>query len=296
VIAEFEQRFAAVLGPRLDGVFANRVEVAPGSVDPPRIVLAVTRVEPLEPDFGSRRREPVEAHGDDFRRVLRLRCTVGLEVEASADGGRAEERAGLDDALFALDAADLQDGTALDATGDPGFVIQELRIVDSSSPLADDTRAITVRATGWFWPVGAPTEAGERIGEVQLREALLPVELVPAAPPLVAGGPAVELAVRVATTPLIRIKEGAPPAALPFGELAVRAADDAGGPGAGSLSGGADVGDGTRMVELVDGAATVTYTPPADPVVDYLLVELDSRDDGGRRVRVGRVPLTVRGA
>jgi hypothetical protein len=293
VIAEFEQRLATVLGPRLTGAFKNRVEVAPATVEPPRIVVGVTRAEPLEPDFGSRRREPVQPRSDDTRRVVRLLCSVELDVQPSAGGGRAEERAGIDDALFALDDGDFRDGTALDAAGDTGFVIQELRLAETTSPLADGAGAIALSGSGWFWPVGVPPQTGTRIGVIHLREAALPVELVPATPVLLAGGGPIDFTVRVATSPLIRIQRGPPLPALPFGQVALRVGDDQGGPGAGALAGGADGGDGVRLVDLVDDAATITYTPPAQAAVDYLLVELDSRDDG-RRVRVGRVPLAVR--
>ncbi len=294
MISEFEQRLAGVLGPRLSGAFKNKVQVAPGAGNRPRMLVGVTRAEPLEPDFGSRRHEPVEPGGDDFRRVVRLRCTVGVEVQPSPSGGRTQELQGLDDALFALDAGDLQDGTALDMAGDPGFVIQEMRIVESVSPLADGVGAITLAASGWFWPVGAPAQAGTRIGEVRLREAVLPVDVVPEAPLLVAGGPPVELTVRVATGPLLRLRvEAAPLPRLPFGPLAFLLLDDAGGPGAGSLAGGTAGADGVRLVDLVDGEATITYTPPGQAAVDELAVALDDGEKG-RGIEIGRVRLPVR--
>jgi hypothetical protein len=211
--------------------------------------------------------------------------------------GRAQQLQGLEEALFALDAADLQRGTALLNGGDPGFLLQSLEIVSYDAPL--DPAAANVpplgaalRGEGWFWPIGSVGEAGRQIGEVRIRGALLPLAVEPESPRLVAGGPPVTLTVRVGAVGPLRVDGPALPA-LPFGSLALGLAGAGGRPGSGSLSGGSDGTGGVRLADLADGAATIDYTPPAAAAVDELVVALDD-GTGGLGVELGRVPLRVK--
>ncbi len=64
MISEFEQRLAGVLGPRLSGAFKNKVQVAPGAGNRPRMLVGVTRAEHEEiavvcPDFCIQQATPV---------------------------------------------------------------------------------------------------------------------------------------------------------------------------------------------------------------------------------------------
>jgi len=83
--------------------------------------------------------------------------------------------------------------------------------------------------------------------------------------------------------------------AIPFGSLAfaVFAAD--GGPGAGTLAGGTPGAPGVRVVPLVDNAATVTYTPPAEMGSEQLVIAIEDHE-GGQGLELRRVPLRIRGA
>jgi hypothetical protein len=230
---------------------------------------------------------------------VRLRCSVGVAVRPANNQGREQQLRGLDAALYALEAPDLRDGSALAGAADPGFQISTMRVVDARAPLdptAADAPAVglTLSAEGWFWPIGVAGEAGVAIGEIRVREALLPVEIAPARPDLVAGGPPVELRLRVVAAGTLRL-DGAATTLLPFGALALALAGPGGRPGAGTLAGGADGTAGVRLAPLVDSAATITYTPPAEAATDELVVALDD-GAGGQGDVVGRFPLKVREA
>lgn len=289
-----------MLGGVLPAPFTGRVEVAPGSAvgAEPLIVLGVRRAEPLDPDLGSNR--PELAPGvDGHRRILRLACTVGLEVVPATGQGRSQQLEGVQAALYALEAPTMRDGKALVEAGDAGFLIQQLEIVDAGVPFttgagpAPDPPGLTARAEGWFWPVGTPGQIGKKILEVHVRGADLQVELSPAAPVLTAGGPAVDLAVRVRAIGSLRItKDGT--SALPFGRLAFFVAKPGGNaPGPGTLGGGAAGIDGVRVVQLADGAATVSYTPPGEAARAELVVAFED-GKGSLGAEVGRLPLAVK--
>jgi hypothetical protein len=253
-------------------------------------------VEQLPADLGSGRPE-VAPGAAEPRRVLRLRYTGTLTVVPAQGEGRAQQLRGLDEAMFALDAADLQRGTALLNGGDPGFFIQSLEVVSADVPLDPGAASapplgVGIRGEGWFWPIGSVGEAGRQIGEVRVRGALLPLAVEPESPRLVAAGAAVTLTLRVGTVGPLRVDGPAPPA-LPFGALALGLAGAGGRPGAGSLSGGAAGSGGVRLVDVVDGVATIDYTPPGAAGRDELVVALDD-GAGGLGVELGRVPLLVR--
>jgi hypothetical protein len=301
MISDFEQRLADVLGSRLPAPFTGRVAVAPDPVPGPGpdILLGVQQAEPAEADIGSQRPEVVPGSADR-RRILRLRCSVGIEIHPVASAGREQQMQGVDAILYTLDELDFQDGTALTEVGDQGFLIQEMQIIESIVPLdpaADDAPPVSLAlsAEGWFWPAGEAGEAGVQIGEVRIRGAILPLEIIPANPKLTSGGAPIELTLRLGTTGPLRIdgEDGLPP--LPFGSLALALFDPGGRPGAGVLSGGtAGTGD-AHLVDLADGTATFTYTPPTEAATDVLVVALDDGEDG-MGVELGQFTLEVREA
>jgi hypothetical protein len=298
VLSEFELRLAEVLGSRLPAPFAGRVSVAPGAgpANQPAVILGVQHAEPLEPDMGSRRPEMVPGSAD-LRRVVRLACTVGLEVRPAANQGRAQGMQGLDALLYTLDAPDLRDGTALAGAADPGFLIQSLRLRAHQSPFlaGDETPArLTLAAEGWFWPVGQAGETGIAIGEVRIRGVRLPLEVLLATPP-VAGGPAVELSLRLAPAGSLRLTgpAGAPPGPpLPFGSLALALFGPGMRPAAGSLEGVAPGAGGVGLVTLAGDTATLSYVPPAEPATDELVVALED-GAGGLGIELGRLLIHV---
>ena len=286
MIAELERRLADVLGAQLAPPFAGQVRAASETPAPgPSMLVGVRHVERVDDQLDSRRREVVP--GDTRqRRVVRLRCLIDIEVRAGA-GGRAQMLSGVDDAVYLLDRDDFRHGGALAAPGDPGFLVDELRLVDGTIPLEpDDDAPVAIRlaADGWFWPVEVAGQAGVAITEVRLRGVTLSLAIDPARPLLAAGGPAVELTIGVRAT-----------GPTPFGSLALRVEGPGARPGAGTLSGGAPGASGVRLLELVEGVARVTYTPPAASAVDELVVALDDRA-GGAGVELGRFPLRVREA
>jgi hypothetical protein len=298
MISEFEQRLADVLGSRLPAPFAGRVQVAPGTApgNQPRLLVGVQQVDLSDPDFGSRRPE-LAPGANDPRRVLRMQCQVGLTLLAGAGQGRGQQMLGLDAALYALDAADFRDGSALrGGAADPGFLIQRMSVGRGDAPLdpAAPNAApvgLTLLAEGWFWPVGVAGEAGRAIGEVRIRGAVLPIDIVPATPLLVANGPPVELQVRIRSVGVLRV--GAEPlSGLPFGVIGLALVGPGGQPGAGTLTGGAAGLNGARLLNLTDEAATVTYTPPAESASDTLIVALHD-GNSGLGVELGRMPLPV---
>ncbi len=299
MLTEFEQRLADVLGARLQPPFQGRVSVPPrpDDGDALAILVGVRQATRVEPDLGSHRPEVVP-DVTAARRIVRLSCVVGVEILPGADDGRDEQLEALDALLYELDAPDLRNGRALAGDGDPGFVIHELSTIAVTAPL-DPTATgaepvgLSVRADGWFWPVGVVGEAGIQIGEIRLRGALLPIHLIPANPVLVAAGPAVDLTIQIRDFGLMSLDGTGAVASFPFGNVALRLSGPGGRPGAGSLTGGTEGNAGVRLVPLTDGSATVTYTPPATAATDVLIVALDD-GEGGASVEAGRLTLTVR--
>ena len=296
MIFEFEQRFVDVLGQRLADPFTGRIDVAPGLAvhDLPRLALAVSRISPLDPDFHSRRPEVVPG-SPDLRRVLRLECTVTMNVRPPEENAaRADQIELLDATLFALGDAEILSGRALDDGTDRGFLIQNLRLSSGDAPVAPTAQApvcLNVIARGLFWPVGASGENGVPIEDVLIRGALLPIEVIPPAPFLAAAGPPVELIMRIRTLPGVRI---ARPPGVPLDSLRVAVFAANGAPGAGVLAGGAEATPGVRVIPLAGGQAAVTYTPPAEPGIETLVLFIQ-RADGSQGLELQRVPLTIRG-
>jgi hypothetical protein len=295
LIADFERRLADVLGARLPAAFGGHVLVAPGTGQPPMMLVGVQAVALLEDEFGNR---PERVPGaDDVRRVVRLSCTVAFTVRGSDAGGRAEELVGVDQLLYVVDAPDLRDGSALrpDDDSDPGFLIDAMRIGASTVlPGADPDTVpqVNVVARGWFWPPGTQGQTGVRIGEIRLRGVVLPIELSPRPAP-VAGGPPIALTLSIRPTEPQRLREAPPPApALPFGQLAVRLFGPGNRPPSGTLSGGSPGTDGSRLLDVAGDAATLTYTPSDAQAVDQLTVALED-GAGGQGIELARFPIRV---
>jgi len=300
MIRSFESRLAAVLGGRLDPPFQGRAFVAPGPEgdDGPRILIAVEQVERREPAFGSDTRlERTPPTRTAARRVGRLRLAVALEVLPGPGDGRAQQLAGFESALYALGAADLTTGRALENGVDQGFTIQRLEHLRSGLPVrgADAGRvSMTLEADGMFWPAGVAGETGEPIAELRLRAGQLPVRLIPPQPLLVAGGAAVTLTLEILVAGETLLTAGAAPQAAAFGPLAVSLRSPEGGPANGSLGGGTPGAGDVRLIPLTDGRGEVTYTPPAEATVDHLVVAMTDGEDGAG-LALGRFAVTVRG-
>ena len=298
MIHEFEQRLADVLGARLPSPFAGKVRAAPSDVATAEaaVTLGVVRAERLPEQLGGA--PPRLAPGvTQPRRVVALRCTVDLEVRAAQGAGRTQQLAGVDATLHVLEDPALRRGTALaGGAPDPGFVIHALGAVDGAVPLqpgvapAGPVRVEAV-AEGIFWPVGAPGQAGATIAQLRVRGAIVPIEVALSAPPA-AGGPQIDVTVRVDGMGTMQLRAGQAPAALPFGRLAVLLRGPGGQAGAGTLGSGAAGAGGARLVELTDGEAQLTYTPPAAAAHDELVVALEDGADGAG-IELGRLSLEV---
>jgi hypothetical protein len=288
VIADFEARLAEVLGGRMAAPFTGRVNVEPGTAAEPELVIGVRLAELVAPAMGEHQ-DAVVPGAAAPRRVVRARCTVEVRAVATTAGGRAQSMAALDAAIFALDAADFRDGSALaTTTGDPGFQILAMQLAQVLAPQRPDdaTAPLIVRlaADGLFWPRGTTGQAGRAIASIVVRGVVLPIELDPRDPQATAGGDP------IAITIAVRLPVGS---SLPFGTLAVGLAAPGGRPGAGSLSGGTAGTGGVRLLTLVDGAAEVTYHPPATAALDLLVVGLDD-SAGGAGLELTRFAIGVR--
>lgn len=298
MISDFETRLAETLGTRIAAPFTGRVDVAPGPApdDDVRVILGVVSAQIVDESLGSR---PEVLPGDPVpRRAVRLRCTVAIETRI-ATPDREQQMNALEAALYALDDSEFRTGKALADGTDLGFVIHELQPSSIVAPLhpdeADDPRiGVNVLATGLFWPVGVKGQAGDRIGEIRLRGGIVPLEIAPSNPRLLAGGPAVELTVRFNTT-AFSIQENKLEK-IPFGSIAVTLVGPGGKPGKGILGGGVDgIPPTIRIVPVANNAATVTYTPPATPATEELVVAFHN-DELGMGIEIGRARLATRSA
>ena len=297
MIRDLELRLAEVLGERLPAPFGGHVEAAPVTGTPggsPRVVVGAVLAEREPGPLGGD--GPRVVPGDALpRRVLRARVQVDVRVEAADAAGREQQLAGLDALAYAVDDPGFR--AALDpAPGtDPGFLLDSLDVVAAAFPFAPEPvgAAVTLSALGSFWPVGTVGATGPSIVEVRVRAGLAPVEVVFPADPFLAGGPPGVLTLRTGAVGSLALSP-AGPGTEPFGRLALRLARPGGKPGAGLLTGGAPgATPDIRLVDLTGGSATVTYTPPAEPGRDLLVVALDDAA-GGASAELDRVPLEVR--
>lgn len=286
MIAAFERRFADLLGTRLAAPLAGAVDVAPGD-NGSALVVGVAAAEPDNDALWRSRPERVPGTPDP-RRVVALRCDVTVTARAA---DRDDRVAALDQALHLLDAPEFQIGAAFAAAAgeDPGFLIRRLLLARMEGAVA-----LHLSASGLFWPPGMVGEAGEAIRAVLLRAPLLPLALRPERPVIVAGGPPVALTIALAEAGGGRIEaDGIAPAGSALPVLA-RVVDAGGRPGAGTLSGGSAGPAGSRLLPVTDGAVELTYTPPAEPALDLLVVTLEAA--GGFGVELGRFALAGRAA
>jgi hypothetical protein len=289
VIREFETGLADALGARLPAPLAGAVDAAPGR-NSARMVVSVRSAEPVEDDLLSVRPEQVPG-SPDARRVLKLRCEVGLEVRQPPSGTRVDQLAAIDQTIYLLGEAGFADGTVLlPGSGDPGFLIRQLRLVRADVPAT-----IVLQADGFFWPVGLAGETGPAIVSTRIRQAIGPIRIAPERPALVAGGAPVELSIEIDTMGAMGVEAGGEVQGFPFGAVLVRVVDAGGRPGEGVLGGGSPGPGDSRIVTVADGAARIEYTPPAEPVTELLVVALE-RPEGGAGVELGRFPLRVRAA
>lgn len=299
MISDFETRLAEALGTRIAAPFTGRVDVAPGE-DPGngvRLAVGVVEAQMMEPEIGSRRSEVVPGDAAP-RRALRLRCTVALQARMKGTVDRALQMRAIDAAIYALDDAEFRSGRALADGTDRGFVIHELQPSSLAVPLDPDVPgtavALRLTATGLFWPIGVQGQTGRIIDEIRFRGGVLPLDVLPAEPLLVAGGPAVPLTIRFGVASMRIRKEGV--TKLPFGSIAVTLVAAGGKPGKGTLTGG---DDGTtpqvRILTVANAEASVSYTPPAEPASEELVVAFEDGEQG-LGIELGRVPLTTLGA
>ena len=258
MLADFERRLADVLGARLPAPLRGLVDVAPGR-DVARVVVSVRHVEPLEEHLCAVRPEIVPG-APSPRRVLRLRCDVGLEIPLLAAQTRGDQMQALDRVIYELgDAAWRSGASLLPGDGsDPGFLIQQLRV-----PLSDPPSSVMVRADGLFWPADAPGQAGVPIVEARLRASVQPLRLFPPEPRLIAGGGPVDLSIELGGAGTLRVESGGRVTLLPFGAVVVSVVDAGGRPGAGTLGGGVAGTAGARVAPSTAAApSSSTRRPP----------------------------------
>ena len=289
MLSEFERRLADVLGARLPVPFRGGVDVAPGR-DDAQVVLSVRHVEPLDEHLFGMRPEVVPG-APTHRRVVRLRCDVGLDVRLLPAQSRSTQLRALDSVIYELDEPGFRSGARLQPTdgSDPGFMVQRMFV-----SLSDPPQSIMLRAEGLFWPPDVPGQTGVPIEFAQVRISLQPVNLVPAQPRLTAAGETAELAIEFGATGTMRVERGGRVTSLPFGSVVVAVEDAGGRPGAGTLAGGTAGPAGSRTIPVTGGRAVFQYTPPAQPAVDQLVVSLDD-GEGGIGIELGRFPLETRG-
>jgi hypothetical protein len=286
MLREFERRLADVLGAGLPVPSAGAVDVVPGRPES-QVLVSVVRAVPADGDFLSSRTERVPG-ADGLRRIVRLRCEVSLEVRQQ-DGQTRDDRIGaFDTLLFFVNDPAFRSGRSLDGGDpDPGFFLHQLVMTGCEPPAA-----LSLNAEGFFWPVGTLGETGEPIERIRTRLVAEPLLLEPPAPLLVAGGPPIDLVVRLGGEGGMDVRAGEV-SRQPFGELVLRLTDAGGRPGAGTLAGGAAGPSGSRRVVFANGAAPFQYTPPAGAAVDILHVSFEN-GEGGAGSEIGQLPLRVR--
>jgi hypothetical protein len=289
VLREFENGLANALGTRLPSPLAGNVDVTPGR-DVSRVVVRVRAASPIERDLLTVRPERVPGAANP-RRVLRLRCEIELSIRVPDDETRVEAMTGHDAALYLLGSPAFADGSVMLPTDDtdPGFVIQQMGLIQSTPP-----NSIVLQAEGFFWPVGVAGQSGPAILAVRLRQALQPLRLAPERPVLAAAGAPVDFNIEFGgASGTFEVETGGAVSRLPFGSIVVSVVDAGGRPGAGALTGGADGPDGARVLAVENGVAALRYTPPAQAAVDHLVVRIEN-NEGGPGVELARFRLPVR--
>ncbi|MBL0174634.1 MAG: hypothetical protein IPP94_05100 [Ignavibacteria bacterium] len=291
MISDFEQRLANVLGGRVPAPFAGRVSVAPAPAvgADPSVVVRVDAATRPESGMGGETLQVVQGSAIG-RRIVRLSCTVEIRVVPAAGSGRAQQMLGIDAVLYALDAPEFRNGSALaGGAPDPGFLIQSMVLKNVETPpvmlpsgVREDRAALFFDVDGWFWPVGTTGAAGPEIEGVRIRGALTPLALSPDPRRLQAGGAPVDFT--------LQLREAARAAGGTPTQVALRLIGSGGGPGEGTLVGA--VG-GLLLLDVASGQVAFTYAPPANPARLELLVSLDDGQDGPG-LELGRFSLVVK--
>jgi hypothetical protein len=287
LLSDFEIRLADVMGSRLAAPLGGAVDVSPGRADS-RLVLGIVSVQRLDDDLLSLRPEHVPGDAAP-RHVLKLRCTVELDAKLPNGGSRTDQMQAIDGALFLLDDSGMRNGSALlpGDNSDPGFFIRSMTVAGSIPP-----QSITLEADGFFWPKGTPGQSGPAIRQARIRGALQPLVLDPPPAALVAGGPAADFTVTFGASGTTTLAaDGIQNSA--YGSLVVSLVDAGGRPGKGTLTGGAAGPSGSRIYAVSNGSAALSYTPPAQPATDLLVITLDD-SAGGPGIELGRFPLRTR--
>lgn len=289
MLRDFEQRFAEVLGTQLPAPFAGQVTVAPpGPGNAVQVVVSAGKMEVMDPDFGSFRSESAPGVTNPLR-VLRLRGEVGITVRPAQNQGRSQQVEGIDALLYLLDTPEFRSANALASQQDRGFVLSSMKIMNADLSIRDQNTDpspdITLEVEGWFWPIGQTGVAGSEIQQAQVRQFVLPVLMATDNTPIVPGGSAVPLSFQLGAAGTMQIQANSV-SSIPFGDIAVRLRSAAGGPGLGTLSGGNNGPDNSQLVPLVDGAATVDYTPPGSAANENVIVSTVIMD-GNNALRLG---------
>jgi len=277
MISDFETRLVSLLGAQLPAPFTGTVERAAGNDtahdSEPRIYLGAYKIQAEPKGFGGNRRVAVPGVSDRIR-VLSATVYVNINVLPANNEDRRQQLQGIEQLRYLLDDESFQTGAALLDAGDQGFRIDRVGVIDSvievtNAPDADRPSGMTLMAEGIFWPIGVSGEAGVAIDEMRIRGLLVDLQLGSALPTLSAGDSAIDIQVRV---PKITI--------LDFDRIAIDLIQADGQAGAGSLAGGR-AGTGTvRLIDIVSDTATFRYTPPAEPVTEFLQVGYDDGDSG----------------
>lgn len=295
MLSEFEQQFQTTLRQKLPAEIRDQVQVATGAKDQTGILVGVRSAEPVPEEFGSVRFE-IAPGVNVPRRVVRLRCRLEcsfVPIEKKQD--RAVLLTWLDQILYVLDGSDVLTGSAFTSVEpDPGFLIQSMNIETLESPFEihatdPDRLQLSLTADGWFWPVGEPGQAGVEIGEIRIRGAILPVLITPANPVFVANGPAQNLTITFEARGTSRIT-ASELNSEDFGNLAARLEKEDGTAGAGTLSGGSAGNNGIRLIPVTGDYVEFSYTPPAIPGKDILLLSIDDNESSSG-IEIGRYTL-----
>jgi hypothetical protein len=300
MITEFEQELAVYLNTRLTAPFAGHATVSDGSPKSqgaqPQILVAVTRVEPQPDDMGPKRGEVLPGSGD-LRRVLRLTCLVDIAAVPSASGKRQQKVAAIEQVQYLLDEPGMRNGAALVKPGDQGFLIHALRLKDGRIPFAaaagvtDEAATLTYEVRGWFWPVGVAGVTGIPIGTIRLRGISHTIVVEPAAPVLHVNGAAQEFTISMHAIGTMLLAD-MPAPATGFGALYCGVRRDDGIIPSGVLGGGSAADDNGRIVSLVNGAMTITYTPGPGACREVLVIAFENGSNG-EGAELGRVPIMV---
>lgn len=287
MLSDLEDRLATVLGADLPAPLGGRVGVRPDTMpgNTPSAQIAVRKVTPLKADFGSVRLEVVPGDAAP-RRVLRLQAEIDIRLTARGTSARDNRRQALDDLIYLLDAPEVRSGGALRDTGDPGFLLESLKITSANyEPELDEPAPadVTLSAVGWFWPVGVTGQDGPAIAEARIAQLVLPVSNDPDPLRFAPGGDDTDIELSFTAAQLLNLRDTGPvPATEPRLAFQLLSAD--GSAGSGSLINGQNLGGGVRARTMTGQTVSIRYRPPASPARDRLTVrrvENDSEDRFG---------------